>query len=110
MTRRLLMLLIGSCMVLLMPQANAGLIATDEGSAQDERARVKALVVRPELAKAMQDMGLEPSAAAARVDAMNDAEVLQLAGRLDTALAGGQISNQNLLLIIIIVILLILLL
>jgi len=41
---------------------------------------------------------------------MNDAEVLQLAGRLDAALAGGQVSNETLLLIIVIVLLLILIL
>jgi hypothetical protein len=55
-------------------------------------------------------MGIAPRDAAARVDAMADAEVLQLAGRLDAALAGGQVSNETLLLIIVIVLLLIILL
>jgi len=36
--------------------------------------------------------------------------VIQLAGRLDAALAGGQVSNESLLLIIIIVLLLIIIL
>jgi hypothetical protein len=52
-------------------------------------------------------MGIVPQEAAARVDAMSDAEVLQLAGRLDAALAGGQLTNEQLLLIIIIVLLLV---
>jgi len=68
------------------------------------------LLERPDLAKGLEKMGIVPQEALARVDAMNDAEVLQLAGRLDAALAGGQISNQTLLLIIIIVLLLIILL
>lgn len=63
--------------------SHAGLIGTDAAQAQDERARV---------------------------DAMSDAEVLQLAGRLDAAAAGGQISNETLLLFILILLLLIILL
>jgi len=105
-----IVLALGFAAALLMPQAHAGLIATDEASAQEERSRVKALIERPELAKALSKMGIAPRDAAARVDAMADAEVLRLAGRLDAALAGGQISNQTLLLIIIIVLLLIILL
>jgi hypothetical protein len=68
---------------------------------------VRALVERPELAAALSKMGIVPQEAAARVDAMSDAEVLQLAGRLDAALAGGQLTNEQLLLIIIIILLLV---
>lgn len=117
MTRRLRKLLVDSWMVLafglaaalLAPQAHAGVIATDSAHAQGERVRVRALVERPELAAALSKMGIVPQEAAARVDAMSDAEVLQLAGRLDAALAGGQLSNESLLLIIIIVLLLVIL-
>jgi len=100
----------GVAAALLVPQAQAGMIATDEVQAQDERARVKAMLERPELARALEKMGIKPGEAAARVDAMADGEVLQLAGRLDAAIAGGQISNETLLLIIILVLLLIILL
>jgi hypothetical protein len=96
--------------LLIMPQAHAGLIATDEARAPDERSRVKALIERPELANALSKMGIVPRDAAARVDAMADAEVLQLAGRLDAALAGGQVTNEMLLLVIIIVLLLVIIL
>jgi hypothetical protein len=89
------------------PLASAGMIGTESVQAQDERARVKALLERPELARGLEKMGIVPRDAAARVDAMSDAEVLQLAGRLDAAIAGGQISNETLLLLIIIVLLLI---
>jgi hypothetical protein len=105
-----IVLAFGLAAALLLPQAHAGLIGTDEARAPDERSRVKALIERPELAKALQKLGLEPRDAAARVDAMADAEVLQLAGRLDAALAGGQLTNEQLLLIIIIVLLLVIIL
>jgi len=93
-----------------LPPAHAGLIATEEAQASDERARVKALIERPELAEALEKLGLQPQEANARVDAMGDGEVLQLAGRLDAALAGGQLTNETLLLLIIIVLLLVILL
>ena len=82
--------------------ASAGMIATPVDT---ERARVKALLERPELQAEMQKMGIVPAEAAARVDAMNDAEVLQLAGRLDQAAAGGQVGDRTLLLILLIILL-----
>ena len=93
--------------VLALPQAHAGMIGTDAARAQDERARVKALLERPELSQGLEKRGIAPQEALARVDAMSDAEVLQLAGRLDAAVAGAQISNESLLLIIIIILLII---
>ena len=100
----------GLAAALLVPQAHAGMIATEEVQAQDERARVKAMLGRQELAGALSKQGINVEDAVARVDAMSDAEVLQLAGRLDAALAGGQLTNEQLLLIIIILLLLIIIL
>ena len=95
---------------LLVPPAHAGLVGTDEAVAQDERVRVKALLERPELAKQLEKMGIAPQDAVGRVDAMADAEVLQLAGRIDAALAGGQMTTEQLLLVIIVVLLILILL
>ena len=92
-------------LALSLPQAHAGLISTDAAQARDERSRVKALLERPELAAELQKMGIPPQDAAARVDAMNDAEVRQLAGRLDKAAAGGQVGDRTLLLILLIILL-----
>jgi hypothetical protein len=100
----------GLAAALIMQPANAEMIGTETAHAQDERGRVRALVQRPELSKSLATMGLPPAEALARVDAMSDAEVLQLAGRLDAVLAGGQVSNETLLLIIILVLVLIILL
>src|SRR5688500_7587933 len=93
----------GVAAALMIPQAQASMIGTETAHAQDERARVKALLERPELAQALEKRGIAGREALGRVDAMSDAEVLQLAGRLDAALAGGQVSNETLLLIIVVV-------
>ena len=105
-----IVLAFGLVATLLMPQAHAGMIETEQAAAQSERARVKALVERPELARELEKRGISPHDAAGRVDAMSDAEVLQLAGRLDAALAGGQLTNEQLLLIIVIILLIIIIL
>jgi hypothetical protein len=98
-----------------MPRAaHAGMIGTDQAqqpnSVQQERERVKALLARPELAKQLGDFGVKPQDAAARVDAMTDAEVLQLAGKIDQLAAGGVLTNDQLIVILLLVILLVVLL
>ena len=105
-----IVLAFGLAAALLMVPAHAGMIGTDAAAAQDERIRVKAMLERPELAKGLEKMGLTPSEAVARIDALADGEVLQLAGKLDAAIAAGQISNETLLLIIVLVLVLIILL
>ena len=91
------------------PRANAALIATDAAlPPAAEREHLKALLARPEVVQQMQKLGLSASEASARVDAMTDAEVAQLAGRIDALPAGGALSNQELGLIILIVILVLL--
>ena len=114
MVRRLKQLLVdfwivlafGLAAALLMPQAHAGMIGVQDL----ERERVKAMLERPELTDQLSKAGIAVAAARARVDAMSDAEVLQLAGRLDSAIAGGQLSNESVLLIVIIVLLVIIIL
>ena len=91
------------------PLAQAGMIATDEAAqAASERERVKAMLARPEVAAQMGKLGITAADTLARVDAMTDAEVIQLAGKLDTLPAGGAISNDQLLLIILLLVLLVL--
>ena len=97
--------------VVAVPAVQAGMIGTDQAAQpQAERERVKAMLERPEVAKGLEKMGVAPKDAAARIDAMSDAEVVQLAGRIDSLPAGGVLSNQELLLIIIVVLLVALLL
>ncbi len=90
--------------------ARAGMIGTDQAlPPQAERERVKALVARPEVAQKLETLGVLPKDAQARIDALTDAEVLALAGRID-ALPAGAMSNQEWLLVIIAILLLIIIL
>ena len=98
-----IVLAFGLAAALLMPQANAALIGVEDL----ERERVKAMLERPEVVKGLEKYGVDAQAARGRVDAMSDAEVLQLAGKLDAAIAGGALTNEQLLLIIIILLLII---
>jgi hypothetical protein len=77
---------------------------------EGDRERVKAMLARPEVAAEMQKMGIAPGDAAARVDAMSDAEVRTLAGRLDAMPAGGELSTQEWLLVILAILLVIIIL
>ncbi len=97
---------LGLAAALLITPARGEMIGTP---GEDARARVKAMLDRPEVAREMQTMGIAPGQAAARVDAMSDGEVAQLAGRLDALPAGGRLSNEEVLLIVIIVLLVVLL-
>ena len=85
----------------------AGMIGTDQAvPQQSERERVKALVARPEVSKKLETLGVLPKDAQARIDALTDAEVVALAGKID-ALPAGAMSDQNWLLLIIILLLVI---
>lgn len=87
--------------------ARAGLIGSDAAiqPPPSERERVQALLARPDVQQELEKMGIAPADAAARVQAMSDTEVAQVAGRLDALPAGAAISNDELLLIIIIILL-----
>jgi hypothetical protein len=102
---------LGLAAAMLMPRAYAGMIPAEQASESEmsDRARVKDLLARPEVVREMEKMGIPPEKAAARVDAMTDAEVTQLAGRLNALPAGGAVSNEQLLLVIIIVLLVVIL-
>jgi hypothetical protein len=75
--------------------AQASIVSTDEfvssGAAPSSRERVSSFLVRDDVRQALQNQGVSPQAAAERVQAMSDAEVEQLAGRIDQAPAGGDV-------------------
>src|SRR5262245_40272350 len=98
-----LLTVLGLAAAMLTPRAYAGMIATQP----DDRAEVKAMLARPEVAREMEKMGIAPEKAAARVDAMSDDEVRQLAGRLNALPAGGALSTEEWLLVIIAILLVI---
>jgi hypothetical protein len=92
--------------VLIAPQVQAGMIGTPDA----ERQKVKELVARPDLAKELEKMGINPQDVQGRLDAMSDEEVHALAGRLNAVPAGGDMTTQEWLLVIIVILLVIIIL
>jgi len=106
-----LLTVLGLAAALVMPRAYADMIPTEQANqAGSERDQVKAMLARPEVVSEMQKMGIPPEKAAARVDAMTDAEVSQLAGRLNALPAGGALSTEEWLLVIVVILLVIIIL
>ncbi len=75
--------------------ARAGIITTDQTIVGthilSSRDRVNSFLARQDVGQALQEQGVSAQAATERVRAMTDAEVAQLAGRIDQAPAGGDV-------------------
>lgn len=75
--------------------AQARIVATDEIVAPTQvsanRVAVNQFLQRDDVRQALLGQGVGPEAALARVAAMTDAEVAQLAGRIEQAPAGGEV-------------------
>jgi hypothetical protein len=71
----------------------AGMVGTNEVvaavQAQGARDKVRDFVGRNEVGNQLQNLGISPTAAQARVSAMTDAEVASVAGQIDSLPAGG---------------------
>lgn len=90
-------ILIASLISLVVPfqSAYAGIVGTDKvaisAQSQYDRDRVRAFMEREDVRKELQTQGVSVQTAQARVDALTDQEVQQIAGKLDTLPAGGEI-------------------
>jgi len=104
-----LLTVLGLAAAMLMPRAYAGMIQPEQAQ-QDDRSQVKDMLARPEVVREMQKMGIPPEKAAARVDAMSDDEVRQLAGRLNALPAGGAMTTEEWLLVIVVILLVVIIL
>lgn len=75
--------------------AQAGIVGTDQvlaaSASSVDRDRVATFLARDDVRNALQGQGVSADAAIARVQAMSDAEVAQLASRVDQAPAGGDV-------------------
>jgi hypothetical protein len=78
--------------------AQARMVTTEEvtapassGTLSTNRDKVNQFLARDEVRQGMLGQGVTPEAAMARVAAMSDSEVAQLAGRVDQAPAGGDV-------------------
>src|SRR5882724_5317029 len=104
--QRIFGILIVAC-ALAGPPAKAGMVAADQVE-QAERERVRAALERSDLVQALKKVGVDAAAAAARVDAMSDAEVAQLSNLVDLLPAGGApLTNDQLIIILLIVLILV---
>jgi hypothetical protein len=73
-----------------MPMSSlAGIVATEELHASVQRDQVTGFLERAEVQARMQDLGVDPAAARARVAALSDDEIAGLADRIDQMPAGG---------------------
>ena len=99
--------LIVSCATMGLPMtAHAGIVSTDavlssttaladlSTTPSAQREQVTAFLQRADVRQALQQQGVQADAAVERVNAMSDAEVAQLAGRIDQAPAGGDILGM----------------
>lgn len=71
------------------PPSFADIVGTEELQAGVMRDQVKSFLARAEVRDELNALGVEPGAALARVEALSDEEVAQLAGRLDQLPVGG---------------------
>lgn len=89
--------------------AHAALVSTDEvvtaEAAAVSREKVNAFLAREDVRKALMAEGVAQDAVQARVQAMTDAEVAQLAGQVDRAPAGGDLDPLGLLFTVFIILL-----
>lgn len=73
--------------------ANAGVIGTQQALSAELRSaketQVRSSLARDEVRQAMQQLGVNPVDADARIASLSDAELLQLEGQLDRLPAGG---------------------
>jgi hypothetical protein len=89
---RLLCRLLAVCLGVFPLGSYAAMISTDQVVAAQyagAREKVRRFVARAEVRGQLQALGVSPTAAQARVNALTDAELASVAGRIDQLPAGG---------------------
>ncbi|HXF65911.1 MAG TPA: PA2779 family protein [Burkholderiales bacterium] len=104
-------LLAAGALVLSAPAAPAGIVATEELAAelraQADRERVREFLGRENVERELKALGVAPELARKRVDALTDAEVSAIAGKLEQLPAGAALDRTDWILILLVAILLI---
>ncbi len=101
--RLLCWLLAASLVFLHLPPraARAAMVTTEavalDAEKSDRRDEVRAFLDREEVRRQLESLGIDPAEAKARVDSLSDAEVAEVAGRIDQLPAGGFVSEGLLL-------------
>jgi flagellar basal body-associated protein FliL len=78
-------------------------------AADQDRARVQSFIDRTDAREKLQSMGIDPVVVKERLAQLTDREVHDIAQKLDTLPAGGDVSNRNLIVILLVVLLVVLL-
>lgn len=71
------------------PSSIAGIVTTDEVRAGVNRDEIRNFLDRADVMARMQELGVDPAAARARVEALSDHEIALLADQMDQLPAGG---------------------
>jgi len=79
-----------ACLLIVSLPAQAGLISTQSVSAAGSRDRIAVILERADVQSRLETFGVSPAEVKARIAAMSDAEVAQLAGKIDSLPAGGE--------------------
>ena len=86
--RRLIVSLLVICMAVPLPSHGA-MLATDAALGAGQRDEINRLLDRADVQSRLEAYGVKADEVKARVAALNDAEVAQLAARIDSLPAGG---------------------
>jgi hypothetical protein len=115
--RQFLVATLGVSLMAAAPAARAELIGTQqltESSAQDsatlakDRATLDSFMARADVQTKLEQMGLSQEVTQQRLAALSDAEVAQLAGRINSMPAAGTLGFQDMVLILLVAILVVL--
>lgn len=91
--------------------AQAEIVTTDRAierqDVEAERARVEGFLAREDVREQLTGMGIDADEAAKRVGSMSDAEIAQIAGKID-ALPAGQARRGSIVLVLLLVVLILL--
>jgi hypothetical protein len=89
--QRLIATVLVVCLTGVTLPVQAGMLSTDVALADSERALVTGFLAREEVRAQLQANGVSPADVKARVAAMTNDEVSQLAGQIETLPAGGDV-------------------
>src|SRR5215510_6236878 len=78
-----------ACLLIVALPAQAALVTTESVNVSGSRERVAAFLDRADVRLQMESLGVSAKDVKARVDALSDAEVANLAGKIDSMPAGG---------------------
>lgn len=102
--KRLVSSLLIVCLAGLGLPVHAGMLPTPAAAGNSERSQVLSILDRQEVRAGLEARGVSPADVKARVAAMSDDEVAQLAGQLESLPAGGDVLGVLLVVFIVLLI------